>query len=454
MEITHMNVTSIHGRLDRIETALRELRLATLDDTGGPLGTGASISVDGAGMVTGHGGMTIIYRGDANCPDGRSATANRKQFDSIILHHNAAHLTTDWLIRYQIDGDTARGGHFGYHFYIDPNGSIYQGAPMGKRTNHVKPLSRLERKPFGRVATNNSAIGVTCVKAGPIYTPTAQQIAAQETLVRALAAAYGIPFSNVFGHGEIQSDRDHREGTSEASKIRGGTSGRALATFGPVDDDMDDSALEGATDSPSELLGGDAWDHAPAMAMAEDEDDETPGVTLEAGNLVARSAGLAIGTATSNTRLNYTNGGAIRNKSCTPNLETRLVQAVEATYGPGCSINIYSGGQDRKGFGARRTGSIRHDDYGQGGRAADIHVFDSSGRQIQGLELAKLGQYWLATNFGCVGHEMGGGGIHLDEWVPPPSGGGRYWTYAASDAQPWGSQARAILARGAAGTYS
>ena len=149
----------------------------------------------------------------------------------------------------------------------------------------------------------------------------------------------------------------------------------------------------------------------------------------------------------------YRNQNAIRNRPCTPLLEERLVTAVDATYGPGCEIQVYSGGQDRKGVGPNRLGSIRHDDYGSGGRAADVHVFDRYGRQIAGLELARLGQFWLAANFGSAGHEMRGGGIHLDEWVFLPPGGGRYWTYPASDVTGWGATARAMLARGAAGHF-
>jgi hypothetical protein len=149
----------------------------------------------------------------------------------------------------------------------------------------------------------------------------------------------------------------------------------------------------------------------------------------------------------------YTNQYSTRNRPCTPLLEERLVTAVDATYGPECEIQIYSGGQDRKGVGPNRLGSIRHDDYGSGGRAADVHVFDPDGQQIVALDLARLGQFWLAANFGSVGHEMRGGGIHLDEWVSPPPGGGRYWTYPASDVTDWGATAIAMLAHGAAGHF-
>lgn len=151
--------------------------------------------------------------------------------------------------------------------------------------------------------------------------------------------------------------------------------------------------------------------------------------------------------------LSYSNQNAIRNKPCTANVERRLVSAVTAVFGPSCTVSIYSGGQDRLGQGNRRTGSVRHDDFGNGGRAADVYVYDENGAKLKGLTLAKLGQYWLASGFGGVGLEMAVGGIHLDEWTTPPQGGGMYWTYAYSNNQSWGAEARRMLRRGVNGEF-
>ena len=357
------------------------------------------------------------------------------------------------MIRYQIDGDPGRDGHFGYHFYIDPNGQVFQGAPLTKRTNHVKPLHRSERTAVGRIASNTSAIGVSCVKAGPRYDPTPQQVATQDRLVQALAAAFGISLANVFGHGELQTDRHPDEGTREAAKIRswaGGVSGQEAYL---ADDDDDDAPLDDPTGYVSH--GAFSAPVAPHEARGgeEDSDDETPGAIRDSAHFGLHGVAGGFGSEATGTQLVYDNANATRNRPCTADLEKNFVLAVEAVYGPGCRISIYSGGQDRLGHGSRRLGSIRHDDFGQGGRAADIYVYAPSGQKIRGLQLARLGQYWLAAGYGGVGHEMGGGGIHLDDWVTPPPGGGKYWTYAASDAQPWGPEARAMLARGAAGHF-
>ena len=146
------------------------------------------------------------------------------------------------------------------------------------------------------------------------------------------------------------------------------------------------------------------------------------------------------------------NHSATRNRPITDSLNLTLIKAVTAVYGPDCRIAVYSGGQDRKGQGKRRTGSVRHDDYGHGGRAADCYIYVQD-RKIFGKELAKLGQYWLAKGHGSCGLEMATGGIHLDEWTTPPAGGGLFWTYKYSDSKPWGAAVRRMLEAGAHGEF-
>ncbi|WP_375553409.1 peptidoglycan-binding protein [Roseovarius mucosus] len=145
------------------------------------------------------------------------------------------------------------------------------------------------------------------------------------------------------------------------------------------------------------------------------------------------------------------NHAAIRNRPITLQLTNNLLRAAGETYDAGqVKLVVYSGGQDRRGHGTRRTGSIRHDDYGDGGRAADLYVY-LDGRKLTGVDLARLGQYWLAKGLGGCGLEMATGGIHLDDWTTPPPGGGMFWTYSYSDQKPWGAQVRAMLASGVAG---
>ncbi len=125
----------------------------------------------------------------------------------------------------------------------------------------------------------------------------------------------------------------------------------------------------------------------------------------------------------------YINKTATRRKKCTDHLIDSLSTALIFVYGQSHIAKIYSGGQDRKGKGGRRTGSVRHDDYGQGGRAMDVYIYDGEGKKLTGAELAPLVQYWLAAKIGGVGIEMRVGGVHLDEWAKPPRGGGMVWYY-------------------------
>lgn len=121
------------------------------------------------------------------------------------------------------------------------------------------------------------------------------------------------------------------------------------------------------------------------------------------------------------------NQGATRRLPITDTLASRITEGVTAVYGPGYTVEVYSGGQPSKGSGGPRTGSIRHDD----GRAADIYVYDPAGHRIRGDQLAPLAQWWRANDVGGVGLEMRGGGIHLDEHDHRKlgSGYGPHWSY-------------------------
>ena len=95
-------------------------------------------------------------------------------------------------------------------------------------------------------------------------------------------------------------------------------------------------------------------------------------------------------------------------------------------YGPGYTIQVYSGGQNDRQTAirleTRRVGTNAHGH----GHAADLHIVNPSGERIIGNALAPLAQLWLAMGIGGVGLEMEGGGIYLDE------GRVRFWIYGGS----------------------
>jgi hypothetical protein len=118
------------------------------------------------------------------------------------------------MLKYGQTYDKRRDGMFGYHFYIARDGTIYQGAPLSKRTNHVAGDNR--RTPLKY--SNSSAIGIALM-CGHQKIPEAQLRAAVR-LGHILQVAYRIPSSRVFGHGELQYNRLPNEGIIAARATR------------------------------------------------------------------------------------------------------------------------------------------------------------------------------------------------------------------------------------------
>lgn len=130
---------------------------------------------------------------------GVDATRAATPFENITLHDTGGNKTLDWYVDYGHRPDEGRGGTFGYHFYIGPDGTIVQGAPMDVRTNGATGYG---------VFRNANTIHVSMV--GTAATNTPEQIAAATALVNALANDYGISPERIVGHGNIQPDREER----------------------------------------------------------------------------------------------------------------------------------------------------------------------------------------------------------------------------------------------------
>ena len=121
--------------------------------------------------------------------------------------------------------------------------------------------------------------------------------------------------------------------------------------------------------------------------------------------------------------VDLTNQGATRNLPITDALQRNIISALSTAYGPGYRAQVYSGGQPAAGSGGARVGSTRHD----GGDAADVYIMNPQGRRLTGDELAPLARHWLKSQYGGVGLEMKGGGIHLDTHTNRAP----VWTYGA-----------------------
>lgn len=92
--------------------------------------------------------------------------------------------------------------------------------------------------------------------------------------------------------------------------------------------------------------------------------------------LDANAEGRALGDkpAANTNFLRYTNKGAIRSQP----ISNKLSGSMSFLSGMGVTMEVFSGGQDAKGSGGKRTGSTRHD----GGEAADAKFFAQDGHQL------------------------------------------------------------------------
>lgn len=168
----------------------------------------------------------VVYWGRPDAQYSRYATRSKRPPVAIVVHHTLPKTPTG-LISYGHEVDPLRGNaSYGYHFYIARDGSILQGAPLSRRTNHVKYSTNAVRRPHARYVWSGNSIGVALVGAcdptkkplaGALLkcaaeTPTKAQLEAGLAVIRALEARFGIACDAVFGHGELQLDRENFEG--------------------------------------------------------------------------------------------------------------------------------------------------------------------------------------------------------------------------------------------------
>lgn len=147
------------------------------------------------------------------------------------MHFNAE-IPAMRLVKMSHNRDPGRGNAaYGYTVYIARDGTLFQAAPLSRRTNHVKPPGHRKRRANApREASNSTAIGISAVGAcrqkpnSAAWTckdrPTPEQIAAGIDAVKAIQNRFDLPCRAVWGHGELQTDRIKSEGTTIAKAVR------------------------------------------------------------------------------------------------------------------------------------------------------------------------------------------------------------------------------------------
>jgi hypothetical protein len=218
--------TSVAGYGDKFNRLSGGARGALAHNDGGPMGArGASGSGEEVAALAPANaesipipGVKVVNAVDPNGKFGLSATKNAEPFKSVVFHHTGSDNVQSALNTLK-KGDPFRGGgSFGYHYYIDKDGTVYQGAPLNVRTNHVMPSSSSLRTA-GDGVDNKNSIGISFVGSGK---ETPEQIASGTKVAAAVMQQYGIKPDSVFGHGELQKNRESGEGVSAVAQIRSG----------------------------------------------------------------------------------------------------------------------------------------------------------------------------------------------------------------------------------------
>lgn len=164
-------------------------------------------------------------------PDGRysvGGTLRQSKPQAVVVHYTYVRPVLA-VVASGHRRDFSRGGHvYGYHFYVGRGGGIVQGAPLSKRTNHIKSKARPQRKPVARHLWSGNTIALSLVGGcDALLRPswrrwgmcaeeyvTEAQLKAGLALIRAIQERYDIPCAEVYGHGDLQSDRASFEGAT------------------------------------------------------------------------------------------------------------------------------------------------------------------------------------------------------------------------------------------------
>jgi len=172
-------------------------------------------------------GYDVAYWGRPDASYSKYATRKRRKPVAVVVHHTRAKPVKN-MVTYGHYSDPARGGGaFGYHFYVGRDGNIVQGAPLTRRTNHIKFRTNKQRRKTARHLWSGNTIGISLVGGcDPLFRPdwqawnrcteeyiTENQLKAGLALVRALQAKFDMPCGAVYGHGDLQFDRESFEGT-------------------------------------------------------------------------------------------------------------------------------------------------------------------------------------------------------------------------------------------------
>lgn len=187
-------------------------------------------------------GYAVSYWTNPMAQYGEDATDKAKPFVGIVTHYTRPGPVLNF-VKYGHSRDFSRGGNsFGYHFYVDEFGRIAQGAPLSKRTNHMRKIGHRTRRSAGSHVDSSNSVGVVMTGACVLEDEeskktrciseslTEPQRRAGMAVIRALQDRFNVPCEAIWGHGELQTSRSSFEGEALA----------VAARCSPNDDEPDD----------------------------------------------------------------------------------------------------------------------------------------------------------------------------------------------------------------------
>lgn len=176
----------------------------TSSDSGAPVPTSPSkVNLD-----TSSGGSYPTYS------PAMKSHGQMKNVAGAIIHHTGGESVTGAI-------STLKQRGLSYHYIVDKDGNVHQLLPDGAVGFHTLP---------GKGGLSNAnTIGISlAAKDDTDVTP--KQVEAAKQLNAKLAAKYGYPEKNVWGHGEVNpGHKAATEGAQVVAAIRSGTSGVVLA---------------------------------------------------------------------------------------------------------------------------------------------------------------------------------------------------------------------------------
>lgn len=137
----------------------------------------------------------------------RLASGQAIEPKAIVFHYTGG-TTADGAI------DTLRKRGLAYNYIIDKDGSVHVIAPGGTRAAHMRDS---DKGPGG--FGNSNSIGIAYVGTGEDDISDAQRAVGRALAARD-AGKFKIAPTQVFGHGEINSHKEGREGATDAKWIR------------------------------------------------------------------------------------------------------------------------------------------------------------------------------------------------------------------------------------------